>query len=108
MTNPTGECKLCGGYGELVEGHIWPAFAYKRYVSELQKGGSFADMMKVNWSNSQYQKYWFCRKCDNELLGGIESYGAKFTSQFEEGAVKTYVYNDKLLPFVTSISWRIA
>src|SRR5882724_2294448 len=108
MSNPIGECRLCGGYGELVKGHIWPAFSYKRFVSELEKGGRFADMMKVNWSNSQYQKYWFCHKCYNELLSGMEKYAAEFCAQFKEGAVDPYVYTEMLLPFVTSISWRVA
>jgi hypothetical protein len=108
MSNPTGECRLCGGHGDLLGGHIWPAFSYKRHVSELEKGGRFADMIKLDWSNNQYKNYWFCPKCDNELLGGIEKYGAEFSGQFKEGAVHPYLYNDKLLPFVTSISWRVA
>lgn len=108
MSTRIGECRLCGGYGELVEGHIWPAYSYKRFVSESEKGGRFADMIKVNWSNSQYQKYWFCHKCDNELLSGMEKYAAEFSTQFKEGAADPYVYTEMLLPFVTSISWRVA
>jgi hypothetical protein len=108
MSNRTGECKLCGGHAQLVESHIWPAFSYKRYASDLSKGGRFADMMRVNYSNSQYQEYWFCAQCDNELLGGMEKYAADFCAQLAEGAVNSYAYNNTLLPFVTSISWRVA
>src|SRR5713226_7042466 len=108
MSNPTGECKLCGRQGQLVEGHIWPTFTYKRYASELTKGGRFADMMKEDWSNRQYQEYWFCAKCDNEMMGGLEKHAADFCAQLAQGTKKPYVYNDRLLPFVTSISWRVS
>ena len=107
MSSLTEKCKLCGCYGQLVEGHIWPAFTYKRFVSDLEKDGRFADMMKVNWRTSQYKKHWFCHQCDNELLSGIEKYAAEFSTQFKEGVVDPYVYTERLLPFVTSISWRV-
>jgi hypothetical protein len=39
--NRRGFCRLCGNEAVLVDGHIWPKFAYKRYISDLTKGGSF-------------------------------------------------------------------
>ena len=49
-----GECRLCHKSKMLVDSHIFPAGAYKRFVSDQSKGGSFLNLkyMNVRPSNS--------------------------------------------------------
>jgi hypothetical protein len=101
-----GLCQLCGVYGQLVEnGHVWPGFVYKRFVTE--KGGRFADLMKGKYHGNQYKKPWFCKICDNERLSRLENDAAQLFTQFCNG-MTAYKYSDKFLSFATSISWRVA
>ena len=56
-----GTCHLCGQRRELVKSHVWPSFAYKRYVSDLKKGGQFFDLQTGNRNaQRQYTQPWFC------------------------------------------------
>jgi hypothetical protein len=108
MSNPFGECRLCGSNCQLVSGHVWPAFCYKRYVLDLKKGGRFGDLMKLDWNNHHYKEHWFCSRCDNDVLSAWEKYAAGLCDQFKKGAAASYAYTASFLPFVVSISWRVA
>jgi hypothetical protein len=99
-------CHLCGQPAELVESHVWPKFAYKRYVSDLSKGGSFLDLRKGAISNAQYKRAWFCPTCDNERLGSVENSAAGFCRTLEAGQSAPVRYDDRFLRFATSVSWR--
>jgi hypothetical protein len=103
-----GTCRLCGKFGDLVDGHIWPSFGYKRYVADQSKGGRFVDLALLDLSNRHHSRYWFCPKCDNERLSGLERYAGKFCAALERDKNATQTYGANLLPFVTSISLRAA
>lgn len=102
-----GQCLLCGNTRPLVNSHVFPKFAYKRYVSDLSAGGQFVDLKKLRMANAQYKRPWLCEKCDNEVLGGMEGYAAKFCDQLEERPTGTHTYDYRLVQFATSISWRV-
>jgi hypothetical protein len=104
-----GTCRLCGRLADLVLSHVWPSFGYKRYVSNHAKGGQFVDLHKGRYNaNRQYKEYWFCKFCDNEFLGGLEDYAATFCARLEKKRNEPHAYDGRLLPFLTSISWRVA
>jgi hypothetical protein len=100
-----GKCHLCGKSKDIEDSHVWPAFAYKRFVANLEKGGQFADLHKRELTNDQYTRYWFCRGCE-EILGRAEDYAARLLSRMERNPKKEHAYDERLLPFITSISWR--
>jgi hypothetical protein len=102
-----GICQLCGQKGEIVSSHVWPAFAYKRYVSDLSKGGQFLDLQtgKPN-AQKQYTRPWFCERCDRDVLGKNEKYAAEFCDKLEKTPADVHSYDGCLLRFAVSISWR--
>jgi hypothetical protein len=103
-----GTCRLCGQNAELVHSHIWPKFGYGRYVSDQERGSEFVDLHKGKYTNRQYKEFWFCEACDNEFLGGLEGATAGLCDRLEERPGDAHHYDDRLLPFLTSISWRVA
>ena len=102
-----GKCDLCGEHLPLVEGHTWPKFAYKRFVSDVQHGGSFYDLQANRSSNKQTTNPYFCKKCDNEDLGSLERYAAAWIDKITAGA-DSLDYGEPLLAFAVSLSWRVA
>ncbi len=100
-----GKCHLCVEEKELQDSHVWPKFAYKRFVANLQKGGQFADLHKQTLTNEQYTRYWFCDDCEG-ILGKTEDYAARLLAKMEQNPKKEHPYDERLLPFITSISWR--
>src|SRR2546425_617825 len=103
-----GSCRLCGKIADLVQSHVWPRFGYARYVSDPNKGGQFVDLHKEKYSNRQYKEHWFCKPCDNEFLGGLEGAAAGLCDRLEGSPGEAQPYDHRLLPFLTSISWRVA
>lgn len=104
----SGQCKLCGQTAELIESHVWPRFAYKNYVSDLDKGGSFFDLKAGRHVNKQYKRFWFCRECDGRRLGHSESYAAELLVRMEKNRAAPFVYDTRLLTFAVSVSLRTA
>jgi hypothetical protein len=106
-----GICQLCGRHTELVDSHVWPKFAYKKFVSNLAKGGQFIDLHAGNVTlnaQKQYTRPWFCEPCDRDVLGKNEKYAAEFCERVEKAPTEVRGYDSRLLRFVVSISWRAA
>ncbi len=101
-----GRCELCGQFRELVDSHVWPKFAYKKFVSDLSKGGVFVDLGKGRMSNLQYTRPWFCKHCDNVVLGRVEGYASAFCTRIQKRPSEPKAYDDRLLRFAASVSWR--
>lgn len=101
------KCDLCAMRLPLVEGHVWPQFAYKRFVSDVQHGGSFYDLQANRSWNKQTTQPYFCRKCDNEVLGASERYAAAWFDKIAAGA-DSLEYGEPLLAFAVSLSWKVA
>jgi hypothetical protein len=102
-----GKCRLCAEDTMLHHSHVWPSFAYKRYAVDQTKGGQFVDFMKMRDSNRQYKEYWFCSGCEQHI-GATENYARSLCDQLETGKTQTFVYDETLLRFITSLSWRAA
>jgi hypothetical protein len=100
-----GICNLCGIEADLHEGHIEPKFAYKRYITG--KGGKYFDTSTDRYATKQYTAYMFCQKCENVLLGDLDRYGAAFLGRFENDPYSPHFYEDKLLRWATSLSFRV-
>ena len=104
-----GTCQLCGQRREIVDSHVWPKFAYKRFVSNVTKGGQFIDLHTGNLNaQKQYTCPWFCEVCDRDVLGTNERYAAEFCDRLAKAPMDLHSYDGRLLRFVVSISWRAA
>lgn len=103
-----GICRLCCQRKDLVEAHIWPKFVYKRYVSDIKEGGVFLDLGKGRRTNKQYKEFWFCETCDNETLAQWEGNASKLCASLDKRPMEPLPYDNGLLPFLVSVSWRTA
>lgn len=103
-----GVCQLCRERRDLVEGHVWPRFAYKKYASNRETGGSFLELGGLKLSNRQVKRNWFCQACDRDVLGPVEHYAAQFCDRVERAPDRSHEYDERLLRFAASISWRVA
>lgn len=100
-----GMCHLCGKPGLLVDSHVWPKLAYKRYVTNPGGGGQFVDLHEGEIRNKQYTRNWFCRGCEITLQKS-EDFAARFLDRMARDPKNEHSYDERLLPFIVSISWR--
>lgn len=107
---PRGFCRLCGNEEILVDGHIWPKFAYKRYISDLAKGGSFITLERNGGrtSNRQVTEYMFCAKCDNERIGDLDKSASLLCGRFDDNQTDPQPYDGKFMRFAVSLALRVA
>lgn len=103
-----GHCRLCDQKRELVCGHVWPKFAYKRFISSPGKGGSFIDVQEMKVSNRQVTRDWFCKHCDGIELGVAESDMGRFCGELNKRPEQIHRYPATFLRFLTSVSWRVS
>lgn len=100
-----GLCHLCGEPVILEDSHVWPKLAYKRYATNPGGGGQFVDLHEQEIRNRQYTRDWFCRGCET-ILQKSEDYAARFLDRMASDPKKEHPYDERLLPFIVSISWR--
>ncbi len=126
-----GKCKLCDRECELIkQSHIIPEFMYKplynkhhRYyefsIQSIVKNKELTPLRNIG----EFEKYILCQKCDNELLGTLESYASKILNGTNKRTAETPIctnYNNngyefsecknidytKFKLFLLSILWR--
>lgn len=115
-------CRLCKKEVQLIrQSHIIPKFMYKGIYEKSKK------LVEVNlWKTHEpkfrptptYDEYILCKKCDNEVLGRLETYAAdvffeRTDLDFErvsEGGVTSLIVKNvdykKFKLFLLSILWR--
>jgi hypothetical protein len=93
--------------GPLRDSHIWPKFAYKRYVSDQNKGGSFTDLGAIKHHNKQVTDYLLCQACE-QRFSRFEAYAAEFLNRVEREPQLGHAYDKPLHDFAVSVSWRVA
>lgn len=103
--SPVGKCHLCGNMRELKNSHVWPQLAYWRYVSDQSKGGRFADLFTMTLHGRQYKRPWLCCCCE-QRLSDSERPIASLLDRLETDPHADQAYDEHLLRFATSVSWR--
>ena len=104
----TGDCKLCGRFGELEAGHIIPAFVF-RYIREtglIQGGGlRFAEQPNKVVQDGD-KRHWFCRACEGKFSKDEKKFNEKIFKPTNEGHQAQLDYGPELLRFCVSLSLR--
>ena len=104
----TGECKLCGNFGELQNSHIIPAFVI-RYIREtgLIKGGGlrFSDQPNRVVQDGE-KRHWLCKACEEEFSQDEQKFSERIFKPINTGHQPALVYGEELLRFCVSLSWR--
>src|ERR1700690_3695395 len=102
-----GICRLCQHSAELQESHVIPAFVFR-----WRKDTAPTPFMRTSEEpNRRVQdgltRYWLCRDCEQRLAVWERQFaGSIFRPVTEHGACRVQ-YDDWLLKFCVSISWRI-
>ena len=104
----TGECKLCGSFGELEDSHIIPAFVF-RYIREtgLIAGGGlrFSDQPNKVVQDGE-KKHWLCKACEGKLSKDEQKFSERIFKPINAGHQPELGYGEELLRFCVSLSWR--
>ncbi len=98
-----GVCRLCRRESDLHRSHIFPAGLYKRFVSDLARGGGFLSLREGRITNQQFVRVWFCTECEARLKQGEDAYYALLQAR-----PTSPQYDKRLYDFAVSISWRCA
>lgn len=105
MAKQFGTCALCRKEAELELSHIVP----KMVVRELKKTsvGQLRSTENPNGTVQDSEKhYMLCGDCE-DLFSEYETSFSKFMLHpYLRGKTDTFVYDEKLFYFVTSVSWR--
>lgn len=104
----TGECKLCGSFGELEDSHIIPAFVF-RYIREtgLIAGGGLRFSDQPNRVVQDGEKsHWLCKACEGKLSKDEQKFSERIFKPINAGHQPELVYGEELLRFCVSLSWR--
>jgi hypothetical protein len=99
-----GVCHLCREEAWLQNSHVWPSFIYKEFVSELSKGGQFADLVEQKLSGEQFMEHWFCKTCEGRFG---ENATARLCRKFKNQPNDIQDYGEEFFRFVVSISYRV-
>jgi hypothetical protein len=95
-------CRLCDENPPIKNSHIMPRFGYERYPADLDRGGSFVELVTLTEHNKQLKRPWFCTVCEKQFG---ESYATSFIDKLAKNRADSN-YDGELLRFATSFSWR--
>jgi hypothetical protein len=74
----------------------------------VDRGGRFVHLGQSKLDNHPERYYWFCPACENEILAGWERYASRFCGCIDKSPTAAVAYDERLLKFAVSISWRTA
>lgn len=104
---PKGRCRLCHTEGDLQLSHILPAFIF-RWVRETSAGGYLRLGMTPNLRVQDGLKhYWLCAVCEGLLSRSETAFAEKLFYPYVQGSFSRILYEDWLLRFCVSVSWRV-
>lgn len=102
-----GECALCLTEGPLLVSHIVPAFVF-RWLRETSSTGHMraADAPSRRVQDG-LKKRWLCRSCETLFSGLERRFANELFNPWSAREVRRVAYDDWLIRFCTSVSWRI-
>jgi hypothetical protein len=103
----TGFCKLCGKKSALLESHVHPRLAYRRFAVE-RNGSPFVDLAELTRHQRQLKRRWFCRPCESKLEQGGETPTARWLDELTSALPARALYGPSLTYFAVSLAYRYA
>jgi hypothetical protein len=101
-----GACAFCGEFGELRNSHVLPAFAY-RWLRRRSGTGHIRHTDNPNRRVQDGLKLpWLCARCEEHFSRYETAFATKLFYPWHDG-ISTVSYDEWLLKFCTSVSWRV-
>jgi len=101
-----GSCAFCGKTGALRESHILPAFVY-RWLRDRSGTGHIRNSENPNLRVQDGLKlHWLCNECEQRFNQYETAFASKVFHPWHAG-VQRVLYEEWLLKFCVSISWRV-
>lgn len=101
-----GDCAFCGEHKILKESHVLPAFVYKW----LRTRSGTGHIRRTDNPNKRIQDglklYWLCGDCEGRFGQYETEFAKKIFHPWQKGK-NLISYDDWLLKFCVSISWRV-
>ena len=100
-------CHLCKNYQIMKKSHFVPKFALK-WIKKTSATGFTRDIKGIRKQDS-YKKYFLCDECEHQF-SIYEAYFARrffYTLLNNQEEVRHIRYDERLLKFIVSLSWRI-
>jgi hypothetical protein len=102
----SGICAFCGGHKTLKESHVLPAFVFRW----LRGRSGTGHIRQTDNPNKRVQDglklYWLCGQCEGQFSSYETSFANKVFHPWHAGEYRC-AYDDWLLKFCVSISWRV-
>lgn len=107
MKNQLGLCRLCNIEGKLIESHIIPKFIFKWQKKSSATGHIRLSINPNKRVQDGIKTPFLCKKCE----GLFNEWETKFATMafhpLVEGKRKKILYDNWLLKFSVSLSWRV-
>lgn len=101
-----GICKLCVEEKELQESHILPSFVYKWLKDTSATGFIRFGQAPNKRVQDGYKENWLCRECEQRLNVWETQFATRVFHPLNESGDTKISYDDWLLKFCASVSWR--
>jgi hypothetical protein len=106
QTNLGGMCGFCSAQAPLRDSHVLPAFVY-RWLRNRSGSGHIRHTDNPNRRVQDGLKLpWFCGDCESLFSRYETAFATKVIHPWHAGTYKI-TYEDWLLKFCVSISWRV-
>lgn len=101
-----GICELCKNEGELQLSHFIPSFMGK-WHKKTSITGYLRNNLNISLRQQDLHKeYLLCGKCESVLSKWEKAFAEKVFNPYVENTGRTIEYDDWLLKFCVSLSWR--
>ncbi len=104
---PKGQCLLCAAESELQLSHVLPAFVF-RWMRESSGNGHMRSGSSPNQRvQDGVKRHWLCTSCEGLLSCSETAFATKLFYPYTSGESTRIIYDERLLRFCVSVSWRV-
>jgi hypothetical protein len=101
-----GKCRLCGEERELLQSHVIPKFVIE-WLKSTSATGFLRQGIDRNRRSQDIQRFrLLCSECEKRLSVWEKRFAEEIFRPFHAGELEPLRYDDWLLKFVVSVSWR--
>lgn len=101
-----GECLLCGAVAVLQDSHVLPAFVFRALKEHSATGHIRSSESPNRRVQDGVTQPWLCVGCESSFSRWERDFSNNILRPWRDGVVET-AYDDWLLKFCVSVSWRV-